>query len=111
MIEQAQVDSIKASVERHYGLHPEKITAEALKKAGCMTTVVALPADSRERLAYLGNVLVQATGIGSEIKGDLRFVVGTICAALTYLFNSQSWRDGELHDFDRDEIRRKLKRI
>lgn len=70
-----------------------------------------LPEGFNNRASYMADVLVQMLGMGSPVKGDLRLVSGVLCQTLSYLVNSKSWRDGELHDFDLEEIRRKVGRI
>jgi len=41
----------------------------------------------------------------------LRSTVGQLAQALSYMLNSTSWQDGELHEFDLGEIKRKLRRF
>jgi hypothetical protein len=102
-------NKIKYSLDRRRGLHPEDITEEALKQAGCMEVVCAMPKDFMERVSYLGDLLSQMTMDSNGIKDDrLRLVAGKLCQAVSYMLNSCSWRDGELHDFDYEELRRKL---
>ena len=101
---------IEYALEKHASVNPEDLTQSDLREAGCLERVCVLPAELNERLSYLANVLVQATTRHPN-DDKLRMTVGTLCQAMTYLFNSASWREGELHDFDAEEIRRKLQRI
>ena len=103
------VEDIKYALGKRLSVRPEDVDGESLRKAGCQDRVFLLSKDFNERASYMADVLVQMLGTGSPVKGDLRFAAGTICQALSYLVNSQSWREGELLDFDRDEIRRKLR--
>ena len=105
------VEELKYAVEKRIGVPPDEITDAMLREAGLQGRVFVLPEKFNERASYMADVLVQMLGIGSPIKGDLRMASGTICQALSYLVNSASWRDGELHDFDLDEIRRKVGRL
>ena len=105
------VDELRYSVKERLGVSPDDISGANLRDAGLKDRVFLLPEQFNERSSYMADVLVQMLGAGSPVKGDLRFVSGVLCQALSYLVNSQSWRDGELHDFDRDEIRRKVGRL
>jgi len=102
---------IKYSVENRLGVSPDEITAASLRNAGLKGQVFLLPENFNERASYMADVLVQMLGVGSPVKGDLRAVSGILCQALSYLVNSSSWRDGELHDFDFAEVRRKVSRM
>ena len=105
------VEEIKYAIKSRQSLPPDQVDAASLLAAGCQDRVFLLPENFNERVSYMADVLVQMLGFGSPVKGDLRFASGVLCQALSYLVNSQSWRDGELHDFDREEIRRKVGRL
>lgn len=100
-------DDIKSRMERHSGIYPEELTVAALREAGCMSTVMMLPEGFNDRVRYLGNLLVQMT---RDVKCDesLKYRFGALSQAMSYLLNSTSWSDGELHDFDAKELKRKL---
>lgn len=108
MKDKMSVDEIKHAMENRHSVHPDQVDAASLRAAGCKDRVFLLPEGFNERASYMADVLVQMLGIGSPITGDLRFASGVICQSLSYLVNSASWRDGELHDFDRNNISRKL---
>jgi hypothetical protein len=104
------VNNIKYAIENKRGLHPSAITEDGLKQAGCMEVVCAMPNDFMERVSFLGDMLSQMTMSSKGIKDDrLRLVAGHLCQAFSYMLNSCSWREGELHDFDYEELRRKLR--
>lgn len=97
-------------MDNRRGVYPDQITREELRKAGCSEMVSVLPNDFNERISYLGNTLVQM--LTRSPKDDrLRATVGKLTRALSYMLNSCSWREGELHDFDLEELRRKLGRL
>lgn len=105
-------EEIKDAMDNRRGMQLEELTKEALREAGCMDVVMAIPADFKERTSYFGNLLAQMTMDNKGVKDDrLRLVVGQLCQSLSYMMNSCSWQEGELHDFDLDEIRRKLGRL
>lgn len=105
----ASVEEIKKSLETRRGFDPSRLTEELLKEAGCLSVVCVLPKDFMERVSYIGNLLSQMTMDSKGIKDDqLRLVAGKLCQAVSYMLNSCSWRDGELHDFDYEELRCKL---
>ncbi len=104
----ANVERIKYAVKNRTSLPPDQVDETSLMAAGCQSRVFLLPKKLDERMSYMANVLVQMFGIGSPVKDDLKFVSSVLCQTLSYLVNSQSWRDGELHDFDLDEIKRKV---
>lgn len=108
---QLSVEEIKFAVERRVSVVPDEVNADSLRAAGCQSRVFLLPEGFNNRASYIADVLVQMLGCGSPVKGDLRMASGVLCQALSYLVNSASWRDGELHDFDLDEIRRKVGRL
>ena len=105
------VGELKYAVEKRIGVSPDEISEARLRDAGLLGRVFLLPEPLNERARYMADVLVQMLGMGSPVKGDLRMASGVLCQALSYLMNSSSWRDGELHDFDLDEIRRKVRRL
>ncbi len=107
----ATESEIRASMKNHTGLHPSRLTSEALRQAGCWEVVCVLPQDYSERVRYLGNLLVQMT-TGSKIEDDgLRFMVGRLTQSLSYILNSCSWASQALKPFDLDEVKRKLGRL
>ena len=87
---------------------PSLLNSLNLRAAGCLDRVCLLPKPLNERLSYLGDALVQMVRDASK-DTDLRFVVGRLCQTLSYMLNSTSWREGKLHSFDVDEVRRKVK--
>jgi len=107
----SDVEELKNAVERRVGVLPDNLTEASLREAGLQGRVFLLPEGFNERARYMADVLVQMLGIGSPVEGDLRMASGVLCQALSYLVNSSSWRDGELHNFDLDEIRRKVRRL
>jgi len=110
MADQHTAEEIKNAMENRRGLDPSLLTAEALKQAGCLTTVCVLPEDFKDRISYLGNLLASMTMGNKPDKSErLRSTVGKLCQVLCYMLNSCSWQEQELHDFDYDEIRRKLR--
>jgi len=103
---------VKQAMQERRGLRLEELTREALQAAGCMDVVMAIPQDFMERVSYVGNLLAQMTMDSKGIKDDrLRLVVGRLCQALSYMMNSCSWREGQLHDFDYQEVTSKLGRL
>lgn len=106
-----KAEEIKLMVERRTGIDPGELSPEEMKKAECWDKVFLVPGDFNTRASYIADVLVQMLG-GNKIKDvRLRMAVGTLCQALSYLMNSRSWWEGQLFDFDEDELRRKLTRI
>lgn len=106
----SKIDEIKYAMENRLSLPPDQVDEASLRAAGCMGRVFLLPEPFNERASYMGDVLVQMVTRKPK-DDDLRFVVGQLCQALSYTLNSTSWRDGKLHDFDLDEIRRKVGRL
>ena len=102
--------AIKYALENRATVRPDQVSEAGLREAGCMDRVCVLPEQFNERARYLAEVLVQMLTRKPE-DDSLRFVVGQLCQALSYTMNSASWRDGELHAFDRDEVRRKVSRL
>ena len=102
------VEELRRAVEERIGVPPDEVTEALLREAKLQPRVFLLPENFNERASYIADVLVQMLGVGSPVKGDLRFLSGHLVQALSYLVNSQSWRDGKLHDFDAREIQRKL---
>ena len=105
------VSDIEYAVENRIGVNPASVTEAMLREAGMLGQVFVLPEKLNDRARYIAGVLVQMLGIGCPIDGDLRFASGVLCQALSYLVNSKSWRDGELHVFDREELRMKVGRL
>jgi hypothetical protein len=103
------IEEIKHAVQNRKTIEPEGITENDLRIAGCLGRVAVLPYDRRERMSYLADVLVQS--VNNELVKDdkLRLVVGRLCHALSYIINSCSWQEDELHDFDYRELQSKLK--
>lgn len=106
----AIADEVRAAMEHRRGMCPDQLTRDGLREAGCSELVCVLPKDFDERIRYLGNTLVQML-TRTKVDDQLRATVGELCQALSYMLNSSSWRDGELHEFDRDELKRKLGRF
>lgn len=103
-------EEIKYAMENRIAIRPDQVSEASLLEAGCSDRVVVLPEQFNDRVRYLGDVLVQMCT--RKPKDDkLRFAVGQLCQSLSYMLNSASWRDGELHDFDLDELRRKVGRL
>ena len=103
-------EDIKLQIERRVGIPPEELSAANLEEAGCLRVVCVLPKQLNERASYLADSLVQM--ICRYPKDDqLRATVGQLCQALSYMMNSTSWREGKLHDFDQQELKRKLSRF
>jgi hypothetical protein len=106
-----RADEIVSAMERRASLAPEHLTSSALREAGCMGRVCVLPEQFNERMSYLADVLVQSVR-SSIVKDDrLRSTLGQLAQAMSYMMNSASWRDGELHDFDALELQLKLRRF
>lgn len=102
---------IRYAVENRVTVYPEGITKESLREAGCAERVAILPREYKDRMSYLADVLVQSVD-SKTVKDDrLRSAVGSLCQALSYMLNSCSWQEGELHDFDYAELQRKLGRF
>lgn len=111
-MEVADSSRISLAMECRQGLHPGEVTVEALREAGCMDVVMPIPKDFMERTRYIGNLLAQMTMDNKGVKDDrLRLVVGQLCQTLSYMFNSCSWQEGELMDFDYAELQSKLGRF
>lgn len=103
-------EELKHSIENRLSVEPHELTEAVLREAGCFDRVCVLPAEFNERVSYLGDALVQM--LCKAPKDDnLRATVGKLTMALSYLLNSCSWREGVLHDFDLDELKRKLGRL
>lgn len=104
-------EAIQATMKLRAGFHLEELTEAALRQAGCLPTVAVLPEPFNERVRYLGDLLVQMV-VKSKCGDDrLRHTVGTLAQSFSYLLNSSSWADGTLHEFDKDELSRKLRHI
>lgn len=104
-------EDIKDALQRRVTVEPEEITKDDLRKADCLERVAVLPIDLHERMSYLADVLVQTINTRSVKDDRLRSTVGALCHALSYMMNSCSWQEGELHDFDYLELQRKLARF
>ena len=104
-------EDIKDALQRRVTVEPEGITQDGLRKADCLGRVAVLPVEFNERMSYLADVLVQSINNRSVKDDRLRSTVGTLCHALSYMMNSCSWQEGELHDFDYLELQRKLARF
>lgn len=103
-------EEIKQAMEERRGVYPEQVTRSDLSNAGCSELVCLLPKDFNERISYLGNTLTQM--LTRSPKDDkLRSTVGQLCQSLSYMLNSCSWQEGELLDFDAEELSRKLSRL
>lgn len=76
-----------------------------------MDRVCVLPEQFNERMSYLADVLVQSIRSTSVKDDRLRSTIGQLSQALSYMMNSASWRDGELHEFDEIELQSKLGRF
>jgi len=107
----SRADEIKSAIERRASIAPEELTGAVLREAGCMDRVCVLPGQFNERMSYLADVLVQSIRSTSVKDDQLRSTVGQLAVALSYMMNSASWRDGELHDFDALELQLKLGRF
>jgi hypothetical protein len=85
------------------------LTEELLDEAGCMRLVAPLPEDFDDRVRYLGDVLAQMC-MNQKVKDDrLCMFLRSMASALSYLLNSSSYRDGELHDYDAAALAGKLR--
>ena len=104
------INEIKYAMENRLSIPPDNLSAANLRAAGCTDRVVVLPEPFNERVSYLGDALVQMLTRNPN-DAQLRAIVGQLCQALSYMINSASWRDGKLHEFDADELRRKLQRF
>ena len=102
---------IVSAMKRRVSIAPEELTSAALREAGCLEKVCVLPEKFNERMSYLADVLVQSVCNSSVEDDQLRSTIGQLAQAMSYMMNSASWRDGKLHDFDRDELQRKLSRF
>lgn len=101
------MSDIRYAMQNRQTVSPDDLTAAKLRSVGCMSGVCVLPEPFNERASYLADILVQMVARKPK-DDDLRFVVGRLCQTLGYTLNSASWREGELHDFDLQEVRRKL---
>lgn len=106
-----RADEIKSAMDRRVSIAPEELTGAALREAGCMDRVCVLPEKFNERMSYLADVLVQSVRSTSVKDDRLRSTIGQLAQAMSYMMNSASWRDGELHDFDAMELQTKLGRF
>ena len=104
------VQEIKQAMQDRRGFYPDELTREVLRQSGCLEQVCLLPSDFNERISYLGNMLAQMV-TRSKSDDRLRATVGQLAQSLSYMLNSCSWREGELHDFDYAELQRKLGRF
>jgi hypothetical protein len=106
-----QSDRIKHAIRERRGMYLSELTPEALSDAECMFTVAPLPDDYDSRLRYLGDLLAQMALNHKVADAKLKLHLCSIAAAFSYLLNSSSYRDGELHGFDADELARKLRPV
>ena len=107
-------ESIRSRVDGRYTFDLSELSSEALKEADCWDRVLVVPNDTDLRFSYLADSLVQMTNSAANSSSkdtDLRYAVGQICQALSYVANSASWREGTLLDFDLEELRGKLHRL
>ena len=103
-------EELKVAHQDRRGVYPIELSADAMREAGFIEYVMLMPLDFNERVQYLGNMLAQMAP--NSVKDDrLRFVAGRLCASLSYLLNSASFREGQLHDFDLREIQSRLGRL
>ncbi len=106
-----RADEIQSAMKRRATIAPEELSGSVLREAGCIDRVCVLPEQFNERMSYLADVLVQSV-TSSSVKDDrLRFTIGKLAQAMSYMMNSASWRDGELHEFDERELQLKLGRF
>lgn len=102
-------EQIRYAMESRASVDPDEITKDELRAAGCLNRVCVVLDNFNERVSYLGGVLVQMLCGAKNYDYRLRSTVGKLCQSLSYILNSSSWKDGELYDFDLDELRRKLR--
>ena len=103
-------EDIRYAMQQKATVSPDEISGASLRDAGCLDRVCVLPEQFNERVRYLANVLVRMLTRKPE-DDQLRATVGQLCQSLSYMMNSASWRDGELHDFDLLELQMKLGRF
>ena len=102
------VEEIKYALEHRQTIDPDFVNESDLDQAGCLIRVCVLPENITERFQYLGDALVQM--VRQSVKDDdLRICIGQLAQSLSYMINSASWRENTLHQFDRDELKRKLR--
>lgn len=100
---------LKHLVQKRTTFELQELTTSLLLEADCWERVLVVPNNFCDRTSYLADVLVQM--VRKPKNDNLRHVVGQLTQSLCYLLNSASWREDEMHDFDLNEIRRKLGRI
>ena len=103
-------EEIRYAMQKRVSISPDQLIGATLREAGCMDRVCVLPEQFDERVSYLADVLVQMV-TRKPVDDKLRSTVGQLCQSLSYMMNSASWRDGELHDFDLLELKLKLGRF
>ena len=103
-------EELKARINNRTTFNLSELSRELLRDADCWENVFVLPKSINERTSYLADGLVQMV-VRQPKNDDLRYVAGKLTQALSYLMNSASWREDEMHDFDLNEIRCKLRRI
>jgi len=109
-IRHMNTDELRYAMKERIPVPPEHLSGAILREAGCLDKVCVVPGEFNERVSYLANVLVQMLTKKPD-DDQLRATVSQLCQALSYMMNSASWRDGELHDFDRLELQLKLGRF
>ena len=102
-------ETLKHLVQKRTTFELSQLNTKLLLEAECWERVLVVPNNFCDRTSYLADVLVQM--VCRPKDDDLRYVVGQLTQSLCYLLNSASWREDKMHDFDLNEIRRKLGRI
>lgn len=110
------MNEIRIRSEQGYTFDPKYVIdqADAIRAAGLWPDkVFLLCSDPKERMQLLGNLLVQMAQWSTRdfaVDESLRSEVKRLAQALSYLFNSASFRAGTLYDFDKFELDSKLGR-
>ena len=110
------IEEVRRRVESRVpiGLREWVESTQAISEAGFDPDACLLVSQNfKKRAQYLGDVVAQMFMRQEAKSGDegLAAELGALAQAFSHLLNSASFRDGKLHDFDKLEIARKLRRI
>jgi len=105
-------EELLAEIKKPSGIYLDRISQESLIEAGLCPYVALLPENFKDRLRYMGNLLVQISfNCNTKLKNEsLKIELTCITTALSYLLNSYSFEHDEYKNFDKEEIDRKLLR-
>ena len=104
-------EKIEESIAANEGFWPDDETSNALRDAGCMYTVAAIPKDFHTRLKYFGNMFAQMCCAYKSKDEKLPITLKILANAISYFLNSSSFSDEQYHSYDQAEIGQRMSRL